>query len=265
MQGVAGSNPAVPTKLKEARKGFPHRRCAVRSLNPAWERNPRAEDSEIVICSQETFAGQFRTNPARRSEMEAGRCDKFHRGLMVMERVLSRRLIRLWRKIPPFRRYQESLLTSRMVGSDFFALMPYASVSIEADGGNAHRFTLLFSCGHSFFRKLLDRIEILHNRFGLVLPEGEPMPRGIGIWLVYSRDAENRFALIFADGRSRFFLFFFHLYLSYSMTKLIVCDVRSQDYIFMQLVVQPFRNLIILQFLCISAPALLSSSRHIVS
>jgi len=37
------------------------------------------------------------------------------------------------------------------------------------------------------------------------------MPRGIGIWLVDSWDAQNRFALVFADdGLRLLLLFFFH-------------------------------------------------------
>lgn len=49
------------------------------------------------------------------------------------------------------------------------------------------------------------------------------MPGGVGIWLVYSRDAENRFPLVFADGRLGFFLFFVHCYLSCFMT-----DTRAE-------------------------------------
>ena len=61
-----------------------------------------------------------------------------------------------------------------------------------------------------FFCELLYRIEILHNRLRLCLPEREPVPRDIGIGSIYGWNAYDRLALVFADGWPDFFLFFFH-------------------------------------------------------
>jgi len=82
----------------------------------------------------------------------------------------------------------------------------------------------------SFFRKLLYRIKILHNRFGFVLPERQPMPRGIGIRLIDSRYAENGFTLVFADGGLHFLLFFFHC--SPLVVQLLFCASGVYDPIY---------------------------------